>query len=187
MQRSTATLLSRPQQVREALTLLNPPPRERKAYQCHIANALDIMEDATIAHKVFASGRSEAAIMARTKYNNALRRLRAAHDALLAAGGSVPIVLDLARIESAIASTDPQPKSWIRIYGSPVVRHKHKRAVRLAHSLLTGWKRDISISRTGTWHELSAILFGDKRVNLYRHLYEFAKTRRLAKIRRRRK
>lgn len=164
---------ARAEQVATALALLAPPPSEREACRQHVEGALDVMEDASIGHKVFASDRSGATTGARRAYNSAARKLLAADKALVAAGWCGPI--NRAEIERAIRSTEPRPKTWVRVHGSSVVRDKHKFALRLAHELLRRWNgAAITVSRDGTWHQLSVVLFGDRRVNLYRHLRTFA-------------
>jgi hypothetical protein len=85
---------------------------------------------------------------------------------------------DWSRIERAIMNTEPRPKTWIRLVRVRGVSIKHKTAVRLAYELLSEWNGKIALSRNGTWHKLSALLFGDQRVNLYRHMRAFIKIRK---------
>jgi hypothetical protein len=168
--RAAGAAVTRDKQINTALKLVAPPPHQRETCRGRIDGMLHLMERAGVAHKVFASDRSKAAISARRAYNSAARRLLAADKALLAAGWRGPI--DRAEIERAIMNTEPRPKTWIWVVRSRVA-NKHRTAVRLAYELLREWNGTIALSRNGTWHKLSALLFGDQRVNLYRHMRAF--------------
>lgn len=163
--------MTRDKQIDTALKLVAPPPRQRETCRSRIDGMLHLMERASVAHKVFASDRSKAAIRARRTYNAAARRLLAADKALLVAGWRGPI--DRAEIERAIMNTEPRPKSWKLVVRGRGVVTKHRAAVALAYELLVEWNGTIALSRNGTWHKLSALLFGDQRVNLYRHMRAF--------------
>ena len=130
---------------------------------------LHLVERAGIADKVVAS--DKAAIRAWRTYNSAARRLLAADKALLDAGWCGPI--KRAEIERAIKNTERRPKTWVRLVRGRGSTIKHRTAVRLAYELLSEWNGTIALSRNGTWHKLSALLFGDQRVNLYRHMRAF--------------
>jgi hypothetical protein len=55
---------------------------------------------------------------------------------------------------------------------------KQKTAVQYAHKLLSKNGFPIKATRKGLWHQLSAILFGDPRADLFRHMLAFSKRRK---------
>jgi hypothetical protein len=164
--------VTRAEQIRKALKVLAPSGDGRDGCRGSIENALDIMADAATAGRVFAAMRSKAVHKAERTYCLALRRLRVAHKALLAAGGGVPIGIELTDIERMIKSTEPRRYEPVyRAGGSGQVF-----AVALAHSLLREWRQDIRIvtTRGKEWHRLSAILFGNETADLFRYLCSFS-------------
>ena len=166
--------MTRDKQIDTALKLVAPPPHQRETCRDLIDGVLRNMERAGIAHEGFVS--EKAAIGAWRTYNSAARRLLAADKALLVAGWRGPI--DRAEIERAIMNSEPRPKTWIPLVRVRGVSIKHMNAVRLAYELLSEFNGKIVLSRNGTWHKLSALLFGDQRVNLYRHMRAFIKIRK---------
>ena len=163
--------MTRKQQIKEALALLDPPPPEREDCRRDIERMLDRMEGVSRVVKYAVTKKSMRA------YSAALRKMQTASRNHARAGGS----LTLRGIDQAVASNE----AWSRSWQPPPRWLKHKEAVGAAYKLLARWtRRGIVVSSTGTWHKLSAILFGDERVNLYRHLRAFAGEWR---IRRRRK
>ena len=174
--RADGAAVTRDKQIDTALKLVAPPPHQRETCRDLIDGVLRNMERVGIADKDFVSDRSKATIRARGAYNSAARRLLAADTALLAAGWRGPI--DRAEIERAIMNTEPRPKTWIRLVRVRGASVKHTNAVRLAYELLSEFNGKIVLSRNGTWHKLSALLFGDQRVNLYRHMRAFIKIRK---------
>jgi hypothetical protein len=187
----------RKQQIKEALALLDPRPPEREDCRRDIERKLDHMKAVSRAVEYAVTKKSMRA------YSAALRKMQKASRNHTRAGGSLalragtPVVTEFTvtdregnkgrlrvrggGIDQAVALDE----KWSRYWQPPSRWLKHKEAVRAAYELLARWNpRGIVVSSTGTWHKLSAILFGDERVNLYRHLRAFAAEWR---IRRRKK
>jgi hypothetical protein len=165
--------VTRKQQIKEALALLDPPPPEHEDCRRDIERKLDHMIEVSRAVKYAATKKSMRA------YSAALRKMQKASRNHTRAGGA--LTLRAGGIDQAVATDE----AWLRCWQPPSRWLKHKEAVFAAYKLLDRWNQHgIVVSSTGTWHRLSAILFGDKRVNLYRHLRAFAAEWR---IRRRKK
>jgi hypothetical protein len=176
--------LNHDQQIRAALKVLNPPARQRAACRADVENALAIMAKVSITHEVFAAQRTKAHSRAQRTYLVALCRLRAAHRALLDAGGAVPLFLDLDRIERAIHASKPQRFEVLYRAGGT----KQTFAVALAYDLLPKWDGKIALTRgrkrghrgdvitsntsSTAWWWLGAILYGED-IDLYGHMRRF--------------
>jgi hypothetical protein len=167
--------VTRAGQIIAALELLGPPPpRRREDRRRHVEHVVDEMESVRRA--------AEHAKVTRKRmrtYSAALRKFQAASRAHAAAGGS--LALSQRRVDRAVALDE----EWSAHWHPPSPWLEHKTAVEWAYKLLGRWNpHDIVVSRVGTWHKLSAVLFGNRRANLYRHLRAFAAEN---KIRSRRK
>jgi hypothetical protein len=104
--RHAAELLNRPQQIKEALTLLDPPPPEREACRQHVEFALDYVESTgRVAEHPKITKKSIGA------YSAALRRMQTASNAYVHAGGA----LALRVIDQAVAFN----KAWGGPGGAP--------------------------------------------------------------------
>jgi hypothetical protein len=162
---ATGAAMTRGGQVRAALKLLDPPPHERQDCQRHVEYVLD---------RVNWAGRNiEHAKVTRKNmraYSTALRKLQDASQAHHRAGGI--LLLPTSEIDRMVACNE----QWSCHWQPPSRRLKHRTAVALAYELLTGWKPSVGcvVSRTGAWHRLATVVFGDPRANLYRHLRAFA-------------
>jgi hypothetical protein len=118
---------------------------------------------------------TKAATKARNTYNRALHKVKAAHNALIRAGGHGYLKLD--DIERAIEASKPRRVYYavdpstssagdVRVGG-----RKTRKAAELALELLTRWRPDDIVTTKGkTWSKLAAILYGDKDADLYQHL-----------------
>jgi hypothetical protein len=176
--------MTREQQIRVALRRLKPSANQRAKYRGEIKNALAIMADVSIAHNIWAAQRSRPHRIAASAYLKALRRLRAATRALLAAGGAVSRDLNLDRIEREIRARES--RRFKVIYR---VDDKHRMlndgeclrvgatkptfAVALAYELLKEWGRKIEKTPRGDWGQFSAILYGNPDIDLSRHMRKF--------------
>ncbi len=58
--------------------------------------------------------------------------------------------------------------------------HRQRVAVECAYTILHDYHLPIKTTRKGLWHQLSAILFGDLKVDLFRHMSAFSKRQKLA-------
>ncbi len=165
--------MTRVGQIIAALELLGPPPpHDHKDRRRHVEHAVDIMESVRRAAE-----HAMATRKLRRAYSAALRKFQNASRAHARAGGS--LALKQKWIDHAVAVDE----EWSAHWHPPSPWLPHKTAVEWAYKLLSRWKpHDVVVSRRGTWHQLSAILFGNPRANLYRHLRAFA-----AEIRRRKK
>jgi hypothetical protein len=163
--------LTRTEQIEEALALLAPSPEERKARRHDVESALDFLEGVNRAVE-----HAKVTKKSMLRYSDALLRMQAASKAHTAAGGSLALRQD--QIDRAVAVD----KAWSVPWQPPSPWLNHKESEGLAHQLLSCRDGAIAVSRDGTWHRLSTVLFGDRQINLYRHLRAFA-----AEIRRRKK
>jgi hypothetical protein len=164
--RSGTSRIARAHQVREALNIIDPPPADRETYRHRIECALDRIGGAERAVE-----HAKLTNKTRRSYSDALRRMRHATRRQLQAGG--PVALSPARIERAVKSDEAWNKGW-----SPPSRWlKHEFAVALAYDLISHKPEAIAVSRNGPWHQLAAVLFGDKDINLFRHLRKFSQIR----------
>jgi hypothetical protein len=186
--------MTRKEQITAALDLCAPPPRKRKACREYVEEALDLLDSAGRAVE-----HARVTKKAISDHAKALRRFEIATDAAIAAG--VPLATrppdSLLKIklsdlpdDARVLKNHPVMRglaAWPRMWEPPSRSLKHRYAVLLAYELLIRWKPDnIVVSRNGRWHQLAAVLFGDPKVNLYRHLFAFQKAWK-GKIRRRQK
>jgi hypothetical protein len=146
--------VTRAGQIIAALEFLGPPPRRgHEDRRRHVERVVDIMEGARrpAAHAKVTRKRMRA-------YSDALRQFQAASKAHAAVGGVLAFPLPLIRHAVAL------DKVWSAHWHPPSRWLEHKTAVQLAYALLICWKpRDVAVSRNGTWHKLSAVLFGNPR------------------------
>lgn len=166
--------MTREQQVRAALKLLELPPARREAGRASIENALDIMTSVGTIHRIVKAARSKAAKKARARYYLALCKLRSAHKTLHTTEGVEPPSFN--SVESAIASIENlgEPEQY-ELYPGAGGRWRQAFAVALAYELLMEWwgsDEFIACTRKGPWWRLSAILYGED-IDLFRHLRAF--------------
>jgi hypothetical protein len=176
------------EQIKQALHLLDPPPKERTKWRWEVEHALEQMQEMHIAADMCASKRSKAVTKTTAKLHAALTKVRDESRKLCATGWKPPI--DLAVIERAVRDTAPRRhKKPVKLeemnvwaaYGATATApmDAHKAAVRLAHNLLKQRSLPINITgpgrsspQGGTWHQLAQILFG-ARINLFQHLRKY--------------
>jgi hypothetical protein len=158
--------VTRAEQISAALEMLAPPADRLEACRRHIDWALDI-----IASAGRAAEHAKVPEKARRTYTDALRRFQTATRAHIRAGGSV--ALSPAAIDSAVNLNNHWEKGWSP---SPITI-KADTAVALALQLLNEYDGVIKISRSpgpgGSWFRLAAVLYGNRRTNLFRRLRAF--------------
>jgi hypothetical protein len=156
--------MTRAQQVREALDLLDSPASERDTCRAHIKEVLDIIESV-----IRADENAKITRTAMLAYSDALRRMLAASKKHRDAGGALAIPHEV--IERAVDFD----KDWSANWG-PYPRRTGQVAVTLARELLVRWKpAAISVYTDGAWNKLAALLCGEPGRNLYRQIQAFAK------------
>jgi hypothetical protein len=165
--------VTRAEQISAALGLLAPPADRLEACRRHIDWALDI-----IASAGRAAEHAKVPEKARRTYTDALRRVQTATRAHIRAGGSV--ALSPALIDSAVNLNNHWEKGWGRRHegwSPPPLTIKADTAVALALQLLNEYDGVIKISRSpgpgGSWFRLAAVLYGDRRTDLFRRLRAF--------------
>ncbi len=185
--RRAAEPLSRAQQIEEALTLLDPPPKELNEWQQWVEHALDVVDLRSRLVRSLKGPISKQGKLEVRRYRNALLRVRAAHRgfdpavrpwfSLLAADTQEAV------IEREIARADSLLRLPARPSGGKDAS-RAKAAVALAHSLLVhrfGLERvtttrpprqpsDEHDRRGEAWARLSAVLLGDRKADLYEHM-----------------
>jgi hypothetical protein len=160
-------MLTREQQIERALEILEPPPDKRAICQQNIEFCLDDMETFRGGNASLKQIRSKASARAWLSYNRALKRLRSAHDALVAEGWEEPPIA-IEDMERAIEASERyrDGENFVRF-----AAREEACAVDRAHELLRQWrpKERVTTTKGGKWWSLSAILFGQP-ADLYRHL-----------------
>ena len=172
--------VTRDQQIRKALELLAPSPRERGECQYEIGLALDRVGRGAAAARSFRVANSRKARRDCRRYRAALRRLQNAYNSLdpairpwfsLSEGYAAEKLTVIAR---EIAKT----KAFLD-WPSPTLRRdasRNKAAVAAAHDLLEWRDQKVTVTRGGKWARLAQILAGDPPVGLFDHLREFKRS-----------
>jgi hypothetical protein len=169
--------VTRDQQVREALKLLAPSPRERTEWQHDIELALDRVKRDTAAARSFRVAGSKQGKAGLRRYLAALRRLRQTYYSLDPAirpwfslaetayvAGKTVIDREIAKAEAFLYRRSPPPRRDAS---------RNRAAVAAAYDLLRWWGHQPAITRGGRWAELAKILAGDRTVDLFDHLREY--------------
>jgi hypothetical protein len=170
--------VTRDQQILKALELLAPPPRDRAEYQHDIGLALDRVENGAAAARSFRVAGSKKGKAGLRRYCAALRRLRAAYNALdpairpwfslaeIAYIVGKPTVIDreITMAEAFLAQPSRSPRRDAS---------RNKVAVEVANHLLDWWGHKASVTRGGKWEKLAKTLTGDLTTDLFDHLREF--------------
>jgi hypothetical protein len=174
-------MVTRDQQVRKALELLAPPPRQRAECQHDIGLALDRVEWGAAAARSFRVAGSKKGKAGLRRYCAALRRLRIAYHSLdpairpwfslaetaYVAGKPTVIDREIARVEAFLDRPSPPPRREAS---------RNKAAVAAAYDLLGWWGLKTAVTRGGKWAQLAKILAGDRAVDLFDHLREFKRS-----------
>jgi hypothetical protein len=170
--------MTRDQQIRKALELLAPPPRQRAECQHEIELALDWVERGAATARSFRVAGSKKGKAGLRRYCAALRRLRNAYNGLdpairawfslaetaYVAGKPTIIDREIARAEMFLDRPSPPPRRDAT---------RNKAAVAAAYHLLEWWGHKAAVTRGGKWAQLAKILIGDQTVDLFDHLREF--------------
>jgi hypothetical protein len=175
--------MTRDQQIRKALELLAPPPRQRTECQHDIKVALDRVERGAAVARSFRVAGSKKGKSGVMRYCAALRRLRIAYHALDPAirpwfslaetayivGKPTLIDREIEIAEAFLARPSPPPRRDAR---------RNKLAVAAAFDLLNWWRHRAVVTRSGKWTQLAKILTGDTTVDLFDHLRAFKRSPR---------
>jgi hypothetical protein len=170
--------VTRDQQIRKALELLAPPPRERAECQHDIGLALDRVKLGAAAARSFRVAGSKEGKAGLRRYHAALRRLRNAYFSLdpairpwfslaetaYVAGKSTVVDREIAKAELILDRPSPPPRRDAS---------RNKAAVAAAYDLLHWWSHKAAVTRGGKWAQLAKILAADLTVDLFDHLREF--------------
>jgi hypothetical protein len=168
-------------QVEEALQIIAPPPPQREHCKQQINFALDCIqaEDDDPETAMLASARSQRVKRAWRSYHLAVKRLYQADAKLRATGWGSGALIDSKSIERAINISTPvissrrargEPRNHFAEYADSWRHHKEKMAVSWAYTLLSSFGGRASTTQEGQWKRLAAILFGNPRANLRRHI-----------------
>ncbi len=173
-------VMTRDQQIRKALALLAPPPRQRAECQRDIDVALDRVQRRAAVARSFRAAGSKKGKAGVKRYCAALRRLRAAYNALDPAirpwfspaetayiVGETVIGREIGRAEAFLDRASPPPRRDAT---------RNKAAVAAAYDLLKWWGHKAVVTRGGKWAQLAKILTGNQTVDLFDHLREFKRS-----------
>jgi hypothetical protein len=158
--------MTREQQIRAALRLLGPRIDHKDDLRSDIEAALVSIEMADPGHPLG------------TKHNKQqLKKISAALQRAQAAADQLPFEMRF------ILTREPPSVAWLEEYiqlaeqwlaepTAPPGRpgHKQRNTVIEASYLLAKYSLPIWATRKGLWHKLSAILFGDLKADLFRHM-----------------
>lgn len=165
--------MTREEQIKEALKVLNPPPSERKECIERLDDILNIIAVETTnkdSHKDWVSKDTKNKLL---HYQIALERAQAAYNALPARAKLVYRNIDFkTHIESCerrINTPSGQPKR---------TGTKQRFAVVEARGLLSHYGVKATTTRHGKWDALAAILCGDPSTTLSHYCREVTKSRR---------
>jgi hypothetical protein len=174
--------VERDQQIRNALELLAPPSRDKRAEcQNDINLALARVERGAAVARIFRVAGSTKGKAGLKRYCAALRRLRNAYNSLdpaikpwfslaetvSVAGNATVIDREIARTESFLNRPPLPPRRDAS---------RHKIAVAAAYDLLEWWGHKAAVTRGGKWAQLATILAGGRTVDLFDHLREFKRS-----------
>jgi hypothetical protein len=149
--------MTRKEQIAQALTLLSPPPDQRRECEQDISLTLDRVENAAaFAQSCRAAGSKKKAGL--TSYYAALLRLLSASRGLDPAikpwfSFADPAYMTGKALEKEIVNV----KAFVDRPSAPPRRHasRSKAAVAAAHDLLVWWKHETSATRGGKWEQLA--------------------------------
>lgn len=162
--------MTRDQQIRKALKLLAPLPRECAECEHEIVLALDRVEHRAEAARSFRVASSKKGKAGLESYYAALRRLRSAYNSLDPAispwfslaetvykpGEATVVDREIAKVKRFLARPSVRPRREAS---------RNKAAVAAAYDLL-GWQgRKATVTRSGTWAQLAQILAGTQDVD----------------------
>jgi hypothetical protein len=173
--------VTRARQIRKALELLAPPPRDRAECERDIGLALDRVERGAATARSFRVAGSKKGKAGLRRYWAALRRLRTAYYSIDPAirpwfslvetvyvAGKLPIIdREIAKAEAFLNRPSPPPRRDAS---------RNKAAVAAAYDLLTWWGHKAAATRGGKWEQLAKILAGDLAGDLFDHLREFKRS-----------
>jgi hypothetical protein len=168
---------TRDQQIRKALEVLRPPPRQRAECQHDIELALDMVEQRAAAARAFRVASSKKGKAGLKRYYAALRRLRNAYRSLDPAIRPWFSLVETAYISGKPTVVDREITMAEVFLAQPSVSRRdatrNKVAVGVASYLLDWWGRKASATRGGEWEKLAKVLTGDPTIDLFDHLREF--------------
>jgi hypothetical protein len=160
-------MLTHTQQVRRALKELAPAGNERAQCAAAIEDALEEIEFDAL---VLVAQKKETRRLVAQLYG-ALRKCQSLHKALMrldAKCGGIVAPLDLSEEIACYEEwlAEPTERSGDRAL-------RQKSAVKHARALVVKYrprKQDYTLTRRNAWHRLSAILAGDKKLDLFNHM-----------------
>jgi len=159
--------MTRQEQMDAVFELLPPTPDQRDEREHDLARAFDRIDFELIAlraHRILSSkGKGGTVTLL-----NALLRLRQAYSALdakIQPWFSLPYGIDR-EIRIAKALID---QSADQVHNRTIV---YRAATRAAHDLLVRWGYKPMITRYKRWHQLAAILAGDRDLDMFEYLRE---------------
>lgn len=158
-------------QIREALSLLTPKEEDRGECRERIFDALNVINIEVANREHPRTYVSKEAKLTLEQFCAALKRARDIRNKLPPMMNMVSFSsLDL---DGYIATCE----EYLAVPSGPPRRQafRQRAAVIEARDLLMYYGKRPTTTRLGAWHKLSAILFGDKRADLYHHCAAFKK------------
>ena len=151
--------MTRAEQIKAALTIINPATHERRSCREHLEWSLNVVDGAGRAAQH--AGITQKEMRAKRAVLKRLQKVSSgAHVALALSPG----------FNNAITSEI----RWLDHWSPPSPWVKQEYAVAMAYDLLSSWNpAAITVSATGKWNSLAAALIGDLDVNLYRQIRKF--------------
>ena len=170
-------VITRDQQIRKALEVLRPPPRQRAECQHDIEVALNMVEQRAATARAFRVASSKRGKAGLKRYHAALRRLRNAYHSLDPAIRPWFSLAETAYISGKPTVIDREITIAEAFLAQPPVSprrdaSRNKVAVGVASHILDWWGRKASATRGGEWEKLAKILAGDLTIDLFDHLRE---------------
>ncbi|HEY6619408.1 MAG TPA: hypothetical protein VIY68_07680 [Steroidobacteraceae bacterium] len=151
--------MTRAEQIKAALTIINPAAHELHRCSEHVEWSLNVVEGAGRAAQHAGITQKE------------MRAKRAALERLqhVSSGTRAAIALPRHFEDAIVFQID-----WLDHWSPPSPWVKQEYAVAMAYDLLSSWNpAAITVSATGKWNSLAAALIGDPDVNLFRQLRKF--------------
>lgn len=159
--------MTRAQKVRAALDVLQPPPRLREVYKKEIERSVDNIERNVRFH--------EALKTPRKKLERHIKTLRRTRVSLPYPDDAFAEILTrrITQFEKLVAPPEwleePKPRAAKR---KPPQRDAYRQRIAVveAEGLLINFHHTPKLTRRADWHRLSAIFYGDPRIDLFNHM-----------------
>jgi hypothetical protein len=149
------------QQIEAALDLIQPAPKVRSHCKRAIGAALGKIEWAKLWRH------SPAAI--KRKFNNFVKKLRAIENSEIPLYAKKSMMDEIRNFREQCEQIADKQK--IR-HGSKQKSNAKRTAAEAAYHLLANFRKPPGLTRSGIWHKLAIVLYGDKAADLFDYMRE---------------